>query len=100
MATIGDLSIINSNTAESRRVESGTEATLCSPALCGSKNLTVYKRTVFPGRQLNLQAETDYHLVYVMAGSANGGIQFGNGTHKAEEGAGVLLRPSETVRFE
>ena len=99
MATIKDLSIVNSNTAESRPDASGTEATLCSPALCGSKNLTVYKRTILPGRQLDLQAGNDYHLVYVMR-ATKGAIQFANKTHEAEEGAGVLLKPSESARFE
>jgi hypothetical protein len=46
MATINDISIIDSNTAEARRVDSGIERTLCSLALCGSKNLTVYRRTI------------------------------------------------------
>ena len=100
MAKISDLTIINSNTAESRRVESGTETTLCSPGLCGSKNLTVYKRTIFAGRQFNLQAVNDYHLVYVMRSSAKGFVHFKNETHDAEEGAGVLLGPSETARFQ
>ena len=57
MASINDLTIVNSNTAEARRVESGTEVTLCSPDFCGSKNLSVYKRTIFPGRKFDVQAE-------------------------------------------
>ncbi len=99
MAKISDLTIVNSNTAEARRVESGTEATLCSPALCGSENLTVYKRTVFPGRQFDIKAGNDYHLVYVMSPN-KGVIHFKNQAHEAEEGAGVLLNPSESARFE
>ena len=99
MATISDISIINSNTAEARRVESGTERTLCSPALCGSKNLTVYRRTISRGRQLDIQAGNDYHLVYVIT-PAKGAIHYGGKAHEAEEGAGVLLQPGETARFD
>ncbi len=100
MAKINDLSIVNSNTCESRPVESGTEMTLCSPGLCGANNLTVYKRTIFQGRQFDLQAGNEYHLVYVMRTPAKGVVHFKNEAHEAEEGAGVLLKPSETARFE
>ena len=37
MPTISDVSIINWNKAEARRVESGLERTICSKSLCGSK---------------------------------------------------------------
>jgi mannose-6-phosphate isomerase-like protein (cupin superfamily) len=100
MAKISDLTIINSNTAEARRVESGTEATLCSPALCDSKNLTVYKRTIFPGRQFTVNAGNDYHLLYVMGASPKSLVDFRNDARQLEEGAGMLLAPSETARFE
>ncbi len=99
MATIHDISIINSNTAEARRVESGTERTLCSPALCDSKNLTVYRRTISQGRRFDVQAGHDYHLLYVMA-PAHGVVHYGNKAHEAEEGAGVLLQPGDAARFE
>ena len=66
MATISDISIIDSNTAEATAVESGLERTICSPNLCASKNLTIYRRTVLSGRQLDLQAGEDYHVVYIM----------------------------------
>ena len=56
MATISDVSIIDSNTAEPKRVESGLERTICSPSVCGSKNLTVYRRTILKGRQLTVDA--------------------------------------------
>ena len=46
MATISDVSIINWNKAEAKPVASGLERTICSQALCGSKYLTVYQRTV------------------------------------------------------
>ena len=55
MATIGDISIIDSNTAEATPVESGLERTLCSPSLCDSKNLSVYRRTILSGRQFDLE---------------------------------------------
>jgi mannose-6-phosphate isomerase-like protein (cupin superfamily) len=99
MATIADISIVDSNTAEPRQVESGTERTLCSRALCGSNNLDVYRRTIAQGRQLDLQASGDYHLVYVMA-PASGAIRYAHEAHAAEEGAGVLLAPGEAARFE
>ena len=98
MPGIKDLSIVNSNTAEARPVESGTETTLCSPDLCGSKNLTVYKRTISKGKQFDLQAGNDYHLVYVMSTPTKGSVHYKNEAHEAEEGAGVLLKPSENPR--
>ena len=100
MANISDISVVNSNTGESRPFESGTEMTLCSPALCGSENLTVYKRTIAEGKQFNVEAGNNYHLVYVMRAPAKGSIHFKEKTHPAEEGAGVLLVPSESARFE
>jgi mannose-6-phosphate isomerase-like protein (cupin superfamily) len=99
MPGIKDLSIVNSNKAEAKPVEFGTEATLCSPDLCSSKNLTVYKQTVSAGKQYNLQAGSDYHLVYVM-NNASGTVQHKNENHPAEEGAGVLLAPGESARFD
>ena len=60
MATISDVSIINWNKAEAKPVASGLERTICSQALCGSKYLTVYQRTVQEGRQLDVQAGGDY----------------------------------------
>src|SRR2546425_8899326 len=100
MASISDITIVDSTTAEARRVESGTEVTLCSPGFCGSKNLTVYKRTIFAGRRLDVLAANEYHLVYVIATPTKGIIRFNNHLHDAEEGAGVLLGPSESARFE
>jgi mannose-6-phosphate isomerase-like protein (cupin superfamily) len=100
MANISDISIIDSNTAEFKPFESGTEATLCSPALCGSENLTVYKRTITEGKQFTFQAGDDYHLVYVMRTPAKGFIHFKEKTNEAEQGAGVLLATGESARFE
>lgn len=100
MANINDISIINTNTCESRPVEYGTEMTICSPGLCSANDLTVYRRTVFQGRQFDLQAGNKCHLVYVMRTPTKAVIHFGNEVHEAEEGAGVLLMPSETARFE
>ena len=51
MATIRDVSIIDMNTAPAKNVPSGLERVVCSPELCGSKNLTVYRRTIQPGRR-------------------------------------------------
>ena len=100
MATISDVSIIDSNTAKAKPVESGLERTICSPALCGSKNLTVYRRTILAGRELEVDAGEDYHLIYVMQGSADGRVRFKGESHTAEDGAGVLLTPGESARFE
>ena len=100
MATISDVSIIDSNTAEAKPVESGLERTICGQSLCGSKNLTVYRRTVLEGRRFEPQASDDYHLVYVMETPKQGLIGFNDGQHAAEEGAGVLLAPGESARFE
>jgi quercetin dioxygenase-like cupin family protein len=100
MPTIEDVSIIDSNTAKAVPVKSGLERTICSPSLCGSKNLIVYRRTILKGRQLAVGADKDYHLVYVMQGSADGRVQFKGKSHAAEEGAGVLLAPGESATFD
>ena len=100
MPTIDDVSIINSNTAEAKPVDSGLARVICSDSLCGSKNLTVYRRTVSEGRTFEPEAGDDYHLVYVMAASKGGSISYNGETHPAEEGAGTLLVPRETAVFE
>ena len=53
MPTIKDVSIIDSNKAKAVAVKSGFERVICSPSVCGSKNLTVYRRTVTKGKQLD-----------------------------------------------
>ena len=100
MATINDIFIIDSNTAKATQVDSGSERTLCSPSLCDSKNLTIFGRTIRSERQFNLELVKDYHLVYVMEGSTDGLVHFDGEAHVAEEGAGVLLQPGESARFE
>ena len=100
MPTISDVSIIDSNTAKAKPVESGLERTICSPSLCGSKNLTVYRRTISKGRKFTVDAGKNYHIVYVMQGSSKGVVHFDDEAHKAEDGAGVLLVPGESARFE
>jgi len=100
MATIEDLSIINSNTAEAKPVESGLERTLCSPSLCNSKNLTVYRRTIQQGQPFDVEAGEDYHLVYIMETPTQGLVHFSSEVHTAEEGTGVLLIPGDSARFE
>jgi mannose-6-phosphate isomerase-like protein (cupin superfamily) len=100
MATISDVSIIDSNTAAAKSVDSGLERTICSASLCGSKNLTVYRRTIKAGRSFGVDSGENYNLVYVMAGADDGRIQFNNESHTAEEGAGVLLVPGESAQFE
>lgn len=100
MPTISDVSIINSNTAEPVQVDSGLERTICGPDLCGSKNLTVYRRTVLEGRRLDVQAGDECHLIYVMSAPNGGEIAFNGEAHPAEEGAGVMLTPGESARIE
>ena len=100
MPTISDVSIINWNTTEAKPVPSGLERTICSEGLCGSKTLTVYQRTVLEGRQFDVNARDDYHLVYIVEAPKEGIITFNGKSHAAEEGAGVLLAPSESARLE
>jgi len=100
MAKMSDVSIVNWNTADAKPVASGLERTICSQGLCGSKTLTVFQRTVAEGRQFDVQAGSDYHLVYVIEAPKAGVISFKGTSHAAEEGAGVLLVPGESAGFE
>lgn len=100
MPTIKDVSIIDSNKAKAVQVQSGLEREICSLSLCGSKNLTVYRRTVLKGRQLVVDADKDYHLIYVIAGSKDGRVEFKGKSHAAEDGAGVLVVPGESAKFD
>jgi len=99
MATISDISIIDTNTAPAANVDSGLEREICSASLCGSKNLTAYRRTVQDGRQFEAGGDEDYHLVYVMGGHAGGRVTFNGQSHTTDEGAGVLLVPGESATF-
>jgi quercetin dioxygenase-like cupin family protein len=99
MATISDVSIIDTNTAEAIEVESGLERIICSRELCGAKNLTAYRRTIKAGRQFDVESGDNYNLVYVMGGSPGGKVEFENESHAADEGAGVLLTPGESASF-
>src|SRR5205085_11791917 len=98
MPTKKDVSIINWNKTEAKPVASGLERTICSKALCGSKTLDVYQRTVSEGRQLDVQAGADYHLVYVIEAPKDGTISFNGKSNAAGEGAGVLLAPGESAQ--
>jgi mannose-6-phosphate isomerase-like protein (cupin superfamily) len=100
MPSIKDLTIVNANTAAAKKVGHGLERTLCSPELCDSKNLTVYKRTIEKGKGYDLTAGGDYHLVYVMRSAKGGQVHFNGSAHAAEEGAGVLLIPGDSARFD
>jgi len=100
MPSIKDLTIVNSNTAAAKKVDHGLERTLCSPELCDSKNLTVYKRTLSKGKRYDLEAGLSYHLVYVMRSASGGQVSFKGSAHAAEEGAGVLLIPGDSARFD
>jgi len=100
MPSISDVTIVNSNTAEARSVESGLQRTLCSPDLCGSKNLVVYRRTIVKGRSLDVDAGSDYHLIYLMQTPEGGVIHYQSEDHAAEEGAGLMLAPGESGSIE
>ncbi len=100
MASIADLSIVDSHTADAAPVSSGLLRTLCSPELCGSRTLTVYRRTIFADQYFDVDAGDDYHLVYVMRPLAAGVIRYRGEAHVAAEGAGALLAPGESARFE
>jgi mannose-6-phosphate isomerase-like protein (cupin superfamily) len=100
MPSIKDLSIVNSNTAPAKQVAHGLERTLCSPELCDSKNLTVYRRTIQKGKRFDLDAGKDYHLLYVIAAADSGQIRYKGATNAADEGAGVLLAPGESATFD
>lgn len=100
MATIDDVSIINSNHAEAKQVASGLERVICGEALCGAKTLTVYRRTVLAGRKFDLDAGDKSQLVYVMEAPGQSQITFNGKTNPASEGAGVLLVPGESAQFE
>ena len=99
MASIDDLFIIDSTTAKAETVPYGLVRTLCSPELCGSKTLTVYRRTIQPNQKLSVEAGNDYHLVYVIS-ATEGSIHIKGKTHGAEDGAGALLVPGEAAEFE
>ena len=100
MAGIQDIHIIDSNAAKAESVSSGFRRNLCSPAICGSQTLTVYRRTVLPGREFDVKAGDFYHVVYVMNDPVSCFVDYGGETHRAGQGAGVLLAPHEPARFE
>jgi mannose-6-phosphate isomerase-like protein (cupin superfamily) len=100
MPSIKDIFIIDSNTAKAEPSPSGTVRTLCSADLCGAKTLTVRRRTVQSGRQLDFAAGDGYDLVYVIGAAAPGVVRYRDESHAAVEGAGVLLVPGESARFE
>jgi mannose-6-phosphate isomerase-like protein (cupin superfamily) len=99
MAGIKDISIVDSNKAERREAAHGAAVLLCGPEFCGSRNLTVFKRTVVAGRRFDAGADGNYHLVYVID-SRGGTVRFKDNAHAAESGAGVLLAPGESAAFE
>ncbi len=100
MASIQDVHIIDSNAATADSVPSGVRRKLCSPGICGSQTLTVYRRTVLPGQEFDVQAGDFYHVVYVMNDPVSCFVDYAGETHRAEQGAGVLLAPHEPARFE
>jgi hypothetical protein len=87
MVTISDASFINWIRPQPDRPILGLERTICSQALCGSKYLTVYHRTVSKDRQFQVHAGDDYHLVYVIEAQKEGVISFDGKSHTAKSGA-------------
>lgn len=100
MPSIKDISIIDSNKAAAKKVDSGLEREICSAKVCNSKNLTVYRRTIQVGREFAVDEARDYHLIYVMRGAPGSRLHFKGQANEAVEGAGVLVTPGESVRFE
>ena len=100
MASLQDIFVINSNEAEAEAVESGWRTRLCSPGLCGSHTLTVYRRKVLAGRQFDVQAGDFYHVMYAMNSPVSGFVHYRGEVHRIAEGAGVLLAPHEFVSFD
>jgi mannose-6-phosphate isomerase-like protein (cupin superfamily) len=100
LASIHDLTIVDSTAAAAEPVPSGFVRTLCSPELCGSRTLTVFRRTIVGGRAFEADAGDEYHLVYVIAAPAPGTVRFRGAAHAAVHGAGVLLAPGESARFD
>ena len=100
MASIRDIHIIDSNTATATPVPSGLKRKLCSPGLCGSDTLTVYRRTVTPGQEFDVEAGDFYHVLYVINDPVSCFIVYGGRTHRARQGAGVLLAPHESARVD
>src|SRR5690606_13653358 len=88
-----------SNSANAKQEPSGFVRTLCSPELCGSTTLSVYRRTIAAGRDFDVDAGDDYHLIYVMKPTP-GLLRYRGEAQDADEGAGVLLAPGESARFE
>ncbi|MDH3420239.1 MAG: cupin domain-containing protein [Gammaproteobacteria bacterium] len=100
MPSINDVFIIDSNTATAVETSSGTDRTICSADLCGSKTLDVHRRTISAGKQLTVDAADGYHVVYIIEAPTQGTVTYNDGAHDAEEGAGVLLVPGESASFE
>src|SRR5262245_18095231 len=100
MPTMCDVSIINWNKTEAKRVVSVLERTSCSMSLCASKYLDVHHRTESPGRKLEAQSGSDYQRVNVIEAPKAGSISLNGKSHAAEPGAGVLLVPGESAQVE
>ena len=100
MAAISDISIIGPDAGISNSVEYGTERLICGAKLCGSKHLTVYRRTISQRTPWSVQANGDYHLLYLTQAAEGGVVSFQGDRHEASAGAGVLLAPGESAAFE
>ena len=101
MPSIKDLTIVNSNTAPAKKVEHGLLRTLCSPELCDSKNLDGLQAHDPEGQAVRPEGRQGLppRLRDEFAGEGHA-CQLKNQSHAVEEGAGVLLVPGESARFD
>ncbi len=100
MPSIKDVFIIDSNTADATETPSGTQRIICSEALCNSKTLDVYRRTIPAGKRFDVNAGDHYDLIYIIEAPTQGTVTYEGAAHDAEEGAGALLAPGESASFE
>jgi mannose-6-phosphate isomerase-like protein (cupin superfamily) len=100
MATIADISIIGPDAGMLRLTDSGTARLICGPELCGSRHLIVNEHTITRGAQLAVQAEGQYHLLYLIKAPSPGVAYFQNESRPAAAGAGLLLAPGEGAMLE
>lgn len=99
MASIKDISIIDSNVMEATPVSYGFKRLLCGPDI-GSKTLSVYRLTILPDQKFELRAGDDYHLIYVIEQPAGGLLRYKGEEHDAQSGGGILLVPGESAELE
>lgn len=100
MGGISDISIVGPDAGVIRSAEHGMERLICGAQVCGSRHLTAYHRTIAQRRSWSVEADGDYHLLYVIEAAGGGAITAQRIRHEATAGAGVLLAPGESATFE